>query len=337
MKTCFFKLAAGMAVILQFVTARGEIMRTVEREFSTQTFAGVYVETTSGNVKVTAGDGARVRVVARQFFARAASGRDADTAARRIDFEVAQINNDVVASAISSGRDGALVRVDFEVIVPPASVVDIRTGGRGNVTVGDLSGVVRVRAEDGAVRIGEIAGVVDVRTDGAISLGSATRLATLETQGGDVECGPVGGSLDVVSRRGHIRLSEMAGGVVARTDRGNISARITGVARRECALSAVGGSVALETGSASALLLDAYARNGRVYAHDDNLPIELIAGGPGKARLAGRINGSIVAAGGQRGALVKVRTAGGDIDLTPASVPARMPAAIATNRLASAD
>lgn len=326
--------ATGFGSGLFQATARGEIVRTVEQVFSTQAFAGVFLETSSGRINISTGPSGEVRVAARQIFPKAANDADADAAAKNVDFEIAQTGNDVSARGITNGR--AAARVDFDVTVPPACILDIRAGGRGEIVLGDVSGAIRIRAAGGAVRIGNVSGVVDVRTGGGgIKLISASRLATLESRSGDIECGPVGGNLELKTHSGHVRLSEIGGAVVAQSNHGDISAKISGVAQRDCLLSTTSGRVALEAGAASALLLDAYSNAGRVYADAGSLRMDLLTGGFGKPRCAGRINAGVLASSGKPAGLVKLRTGGGDIDVTAG--PPRLPAAYVANQYALAD
>ncbi|AWI08534.1 DUF4097 family beta strand repeat-containing protein [Ereboglobus luteus] len=305
-KTTLF-LATACALAFFSTVASARIERAVEKTFSVQSGAKLSVSTSGGNVRVEPGDVQSVRIVARQIFPRAKSEAEADEIAKSLDLVMEQSGNSVSASAkyTKATLRRAPVCVEFDVTVPRACDATVTTSG-GDVFVGDLAGTIKVRTSGGDVKLGRIDGIVSAHTSGGdVDLAGCTKNATLETSGGDIETGAVAGDLAITTSGGDIKIKGASGAITARTGGGDIEAVLSEVTS-ECSLSTSGGDVELKLGKSSGLLVDAVTKGGRVKT-EGNLQIALLAGGNGKNRLSGRINGG--------GPLVKVRTSGGDIEV----------------------
>lgn len=305
-KTTFLFAAACSAAVFS-TTAQAKIERTVEKTFQVQSGAKLSVETSGGRVRVEPGDVQSVRIVARQIFPKADTDAEADAIAKSLNLVMKQSGNAVNASAKYTKRTwgGPPVYVEFDVTVPRSCDATLATSG-GDVSVGDLAGAVKVRTSGGDVALGTIDGPVNAHTSGGnVKLAGCTQGAALETNGGNIEAGPVALDLQITTSGGDIKINGAQGPVNAHTSGGTISANLARISDK-CVLSTSGGNVKVQLDKSSALLLDAKTSAGRVWTNDD-LQIATLAGGYGKSRLAGKVNGG--------GPLVKLRTSGGDIDV----------------------
>lgn len=299
--------AAVFSAVLFSATAFAKVERTVEKTFSVESGAKLSVETSGGNVRVESGDVQRVRIVARQIFPKASTDAEADEAAKSLELVMEQNGASVKASAKytkSTWWGRTPVVVHFDVTVPRACDVNLNTSG-GDISVSDLTGAAKVKTSGGNVKLGQIAGEVNARTSGGnVALAGCTRGAALSTSGGNITAGPVAGNLEATTSGGDITINGVSGSVSARTSGGNVRAKLAAITS-DCTLGTSGGDVSVALAKDSALLLDAMTSGGRVGG--DGLRIELLAGGNGKNRLSGKVNG-----GGPR---LKLRTSGGNIDV----------------------
>lgn len=270
-KTTF--IAAAVSSLAFFSTAASaKIERTVEKTFDVKPGSKLFVEATDGSVRIGVGDVQSVRIVARQVFPKAAGDADADDIAKSLELVMQQSGNTVKASAKYTRLSfrAAPVIVHFEVTVPRDCNLNLKTS-KGDVT-----------------------------------LAGGAQSAAILTSRGNIEAGPVGGELDIATTAGDITINGVSGAVNARTSGGNINARLATVSN-ECVLNTRDGKVDLKMDKGSALLLDAITTSGRVRAND-GFEIATLAGGNGRARLSGRVNGG--------GPLVKLRAYTGDINIT---------------------
>jgi hypothetical protein len=305
-KTMLVFAAASSAVFFP-ATAAAKIERTVEKTFQVQSGAKLSVRTTGGKVRVEPGDVQSVRIVARQIFPKANTDADADAIAKSLDLVMEQSGNSVSASAkyVRSAWGRASGYVEFDVTVPRSCDATLTTSG-GDVIVGDIAGAVHARTSGGDVKLGRIGGPVDARTSGGdVTLAGCAQNAALVTSGGNVEAGPAAGDLQITTSGGNIRINGVGGAVNARTSGGTINANLAQISN-ECVLITSGGEVSVQFDKSSTLLLDAVTNGGRVWA-GDNVRIDTLAGGHGKNRLSGKVNGG--------GPLVKLRASGGNIDV----------------------
>lgn len=307
MKTLSCLLTVG-ALLAISVPAEAKIVRTVEKTFTVQpggTFTG---STQGGDIKVTSGDVAEVRVVARQTI-RTDSEQEADELLKGLEFRLEQQGNNVIAEAkyerqkVWGWKNWPPVSVDYTVTVPRTYNLDLGTSG-GDIHVGNLQGTVKARTSGGDLKFAKIDGNIEGRTSGGnVRLEEGTATAKLHTSGGDVYVGRAGGPTSVSTSGGNIKLESVEELISATTSGGNIAANITGPIKQDTELGTSGGQVVVRVKKGIGFKLDASTSGGDVDAEGLTLTIE--KGGMGKSKLIGDVNG-----GGPR---LKLRSSGGDI------------------------
>ncbi len=307
MKTLSCLLTVG-ALLAVSASVEAKIVRTVEKTFAVQpggTFTG---STQGGDIKVTSGDVAEVRVVARQTI-RADSEQEADELLKDLEFRLEQQGNDVVAVAkyerkkILGWKNWPPVSVDYTVTVPRTYNLDLNTSG-GDIGVGNLTGTVKARTSGGDLKFAKIDGNIEGRTSGGdVRLEEGTATAKLHTSGGNIYVGRAGGPTSVSTSGGNIKLESVEELISATTSGGNIAASITGPIKQDTELGTSGGQVVVRVKKGLGFKLDASTSGGDVDAEGLTLTIE--KGGMGKSKLVGDVNG-----GGPR---LKLRSSGGDI------------------------
>lgn len=306
---CFLTAALLTALPLQI---HAKIERVIEKSFAVQPGGLLTIETSGGDVRVQPGDGDKVHVVARQKI-RTNSEADADKLLEKLELSIEQSGNDVKASAKYAKRTSSFsfvswppVAVSFEVTVPATYHANIRTSG-GDIFIGDLSGNMAARTSGGDVSLGKISGDVFVSTSGGdISLTESTGPAKLGTSGGDILVARVLAPADLSTSGGDITIGSVEGSLKAQTSGGDVIAAIKGALAGDSSLGTSGGNIEVTVDRSAGFELDASTSGGDVGG--TGLAITIERGGIGKTRLTGRING-----GGPR---LKLRTSGGDIDIT---------------------
>ena len=310
MKTSTFLLAAGLVAFVP-VSAFAKIERVVEKTFTVQPGGTFKAETQGGDVRVEAGPGDTVKVVAKQKI-RANTDADADELLKDLTLTIEQQGNDVVAIAKYPQKTFGWLRgfwppvqVDFIVTVPSRFNTNLKTSG-GDIIVGDLAGTMVAHTSGGDVKLGQIDGTVDAGTSGGdVRLASCSGVTKLRTSGGDVTAERIAGPADLSTSGGDIVAKHVANTLQAHTSGGDIEAGIAGDLKGECSLGTSGGDVTVTIDKSASCQLDASTSGGGVQAA--GLTITLEGGGIGKRRLEGKVNGG--------GPLLKLRTSGGDIDV----------------------
>lgn len=143
-------------------------------------------------------------------------------------------------SAPGTGEDGSIVRGDvagdFDATLP-----------FGDVSVGKVSGAVRINTHGGEITVAEAGRGADLTSSGGeiriesvkgelkclshggdIAVGAVTGNATLRTMGGDIVLRSAGGALVAKTGGGDIAISGARGPVTAETTGGNVNCRILG-------------------------------------------------------------------------------------------------------------
>ncbi len=304
---CLLTVGAMLAVP---AAVDAKIVRTVEKTFAVQPGGDFSGLTQGGDIKVTSGDVAEVRVVAKQTF-RADTEKEADEIAAEMTFRLEQQGNTVVAESRYEKKatnwfgSWPPVSVSYTVTVPREFNLDLRTSG-GDIEVGSVKGTVKARTSGGDLKFAKIDGAVEGHTSGGnVRLEEGTAKANLHTSGGDIFVGRAGGPTSVTTSGGNIKLESVEELVSASTSGGDIHATITGPIKQDTELHTSGGQVVVHVKKGTGFKLDASTSGGDVDAEGLTLTIE--KGGMGKSRLTGTVNG-----GGPR---LKLRSSGGDIKI----------------------
>lgn len=223
----------------------------------------------------------------------------------------------------SWGSWGRGLSVRYVVSVPSRFNLDFRTAG-GGITVASLTGEVRVATAGGGIQLAAIEGPVTCRTSGgsihiesasgetdartsggSVNVGEAKAKAVLSTSGGSIRVKEVRGPLQASTSGGSIEIGVARALVDASTSGGSITAGFSGSPEEDCRLSTSGGSVRVNLPEGASADVDARTSGGRVTSH---LPVT-VQGEQRRSELVGKL--------GQGGKLLKLRTSGGNITLSP--------------------
>jgi DUF4097 and DUF4098 domain-containing protein YvlB len=308
----FNRLIAAAGILAAFATsASAKIERTVERTFQVQPGVQINVSTAGGDVRIESSNDTVVKVVAKEHI-RASSDAEADQLIQKLDLKIDQSGNEVNASASYENSMGfhfgswPPVQVDFVVTVPVSASADLKTSG-GDIIVGDLAGAVHAHTSGGDVKLGDIGGAIDASTSGGnVSLGEGRSSVRLSTSGGNVSAKHLVGPSDLRTSGGDIKVDSVENTLKAETSGGDVRAAFIGDLKGDCMLSTSGGQVKASMGKQVGFHLDASTSGGSVDA--SGLTITIDHGGMGRSSLAGQVNGG--------GPLLKLRSSGGDIDVS---------------------
>ena len=263
-----------------------------------------------GDVHIVTSAGSVVSVVAKEHI-RAGSEADADKVLEKLDLNISQSGNEVVASATYESGVGfhfgswPPVQVDFVITAPASASAELKTSG-GDVKVGDLEGAVRARTSGGDIKLGSIGGEVDASTSGGnVSLVEGRGTVKLSTSGGNVTAERIVGPADLRTSGGDIKIESVENTLTAQTSGGDVKAGFKGALKGDCELSTSGGEVKAMVSRDAAFHLDAATSGGEVNA--SGLTITIDRGGTGRSSLSGQVNGG--------GPLLKLRSSGGNIDV----------------------
>ncbi|HVU17080.1 MAG TPA: DUF4097 family beta strand repeat-containing protein [Candidatus Didemnitutus sp.] len=302
-------LALALAVSLPAVLS-AKIQRTVEKTFTVQPGGLLKALTQGGDVRIKTADTTEMHIVARETI-HASDDAEADKLLEDLKLTFEQTGNEVTVEAKYDRSSGfhfgswPPVQVSFEVTVPKAFNLDLKTSG-GDIAVASLKGNVKAHTSGGELKFERIDGEIDAGTSGGdIELQEGTARARLSTSGGNIKVERAGGPTEVSTSGGDIRLDSVAELIGASTSGGNVKANITGPIKRDTVLSTSGGDVHVTVAKGTAFELDASTSGGEVKASGLTLTIE--KGGVGKSRLAGAVNGG--------GSTLKLRSSGGDITI----------------------
>ncbi len=295
------------------LSAHAKIERVVEKIFTVQAGGTLRVETQGGEIRVATSADNVVKITARQKI-RANSDAEADELLKKLALTFDQSGNDVTASAKYERQAMGFhfgswppVSVDFVITVPASFAADLHTSG-GGITVGDLAGKVNARTSGGGIKLGKLGATVDARTSGgSVTLDEARGPVKLSTSGGSITAGRIAGEADFSTSGGGIRIESVEGSLRAHTSGGSIRAGFVGPLKDDCSLSTSGGSVKVTLDRTAAFRLDAATSGGSVNA--EGLTITIQHSNRGRTQLAGAVNGG--------GPLLKLRSSGGDIAVTP--------------------
>ena len=160
-----------------------------------------------------------------------------------------------------NSRDAERVWVTYEVHVPRRYSVEIATRA-GDVTTQDIAGTATLSSGAGNIQAGRIGDVQAMKSAAMpTSTGAAehgTFVARLQTAGGHISLGDVGGGLRAMTGGGHIDAGNIYGDAVLQSGGGNLRAgHIAGAAR----LITGGGNIAVERVEAG---VEAESAGGRI-------------------------------------------------------------------------
>jgi hypothetical protein len=304
----FFLLAVGQAV--QPAIA---LERSLRKTYAMEPGSSLVVDTYRGGVVVEASAGNELRVDVRIDLATEDEA-EADRGLEALKLSVERAGKDVRARARNPRESAAVfiweekkrIELTFRIYVPTGCNV-IATTLDGGITVGNLTGNVTASTRTGTIFCRAINGSIDATIDsGDIIVSRCTGAANLKVQRGVIRVGTVFGRAELRNDSGDIELQSALGGARATAAAGDVLVGFQRGFSGDSEIRADGGNVVAKIEPSAAFLVEATTSWGRVQS---GLPFALEAGGSGKRKYVGRLNGG--------GPTVKQHASGGNVKLEP--------------------
>jgi DUF4097 and DUF4098 domain-containing protein YvlB len=292
--------------------------RTVERTFPSSGNPVLKIATYRGTITVESSEEnvVRVKVTATTGFEQEAAATQA-LDCLQLDWQQAKNTLSLTATNPRETRvrffwqEDEQLGVDIIVTVPRTCSLNL-VSGNGGIKVGDITGNVSAKTGAGVVFCRHIDGGLVVRNgQGDIIVSRCTGDADLTAQRGLIRTGPIGGKATVSAVNGDIEILSVSGGLVARTDAGDITAGITRQFVGAASVRADGGNVTLKIDPLANVDLSASSVWGQVRmipAGRLDLPLVTQSGGLGHHGLVARLNAG--------GTVIEAHASGGHVNLT---------------------
>jgi hypothetical protein len=183
------------------------------------------------------------------------------------------------------------VALSFEITIPRRCQVEIRTG-EAKITVGSLTGDVRVTTETGPVFVHEIEGSLTVRSrSGPVGITACSKTLDVATDTANILVGRALGRTTLASRGGDIEVQRALGEITVRGNGSDAQIGFVAPVRATADLALSGGTLVLQLENNVAANLDLRSSwLGRIHLRGE-LPLEVTAGGIGKSSLQAKVNG----------------------------------------------
>jgi DUF4097 and DUF4098 domain-containing protein YvlB len=321
----------AIATLSMTLTAGAVEPEIIEKSFDVKSGEKLHMKVDRGNIEVAAHDKNTVMLKITKTVKKASEER-AEKLLADHKIEFAQESGVVKITAESpqkktsffgllGGKKGNL-SVHYKILVPENFNLTLDTSG-GNVSIGDLEGVVQLRTSGGNIAVAAIDGPVNAHTSGGnMSVKSASGDIDLHTSGGNIKVDSGDGKIDARTSGGNIAIGSARGAVAVRTSRGNIhlgnlhngnvkaktsggnvTAKLHTTPASDIELRTSGGTVTLYLPSDAKATFDAHASGGSVRC---DLPVER-EGKKSKRSLRGTLNGG--------GPTVTLKTSGGSVNI----------------------
>ncbi len=246
---CWLSLALGV-VQLHAATISSDL----KKAFQVSAGGTLAMEVDRGSITVATGDGSEVNIEVKRSLSGVSDAKAQEIFSNHeITFE--QENNRVVVKAKYKsgskgwfGQDQNKLQVKYLVSMPKRFNVDLATAG-GNISVGDLDGVAKIKTSGGNIDLAEVTGKTEAQTAGGnIKLKSGGDEAVLKTSGGNIQIGKAGGETKATTAGGNIAVDTAEKKLSVRTSGGNIK---LGTLRGETEADTAGGSITIQTSEAN--------------------------------------------------------------------------------------
>jgi hypothetical protein len=238
----------------------------------------LYLDTSGGDVTVKGTSESGARVVVTTNLSDLESTFDL-----RFDEQPHAVQ--IVARRRSGTMWGSHFNLRFDIQVPRQTSLELKTGG-GDVHTSDLEGAMRLKTSGGDVEVSDVKGNLEAETSGGdMRIRQLSGDLILHTSGGDIRASGVGGRVEIHSAGGDIEVSLVRGNAQG----GEVETS--------------GGEIDVALDPAVNLNLEASAGGGDVRS-DLTLTV---TGTVSESNLRGAL--------GKGGALLRLRSAGGDIHL----------------------
>src|ERR1043166_4112956 len=235
-------LAAGFLVLAASATPTSSpgAETFLKKSFTVHRGEKLTVSADRGNIEVKTSDSDKVEVEVKRRLDRL-SDADAKKIFDEHEITLEQKGGEVIVRGEFKtkkpmlSRDESQLQVSYTLSIPQKFNVDLKTAG-GGVTVGDLSGELRMKTAAGNLQAGRTDGPVFATTSGgSISIASA-KTAETKTAAGNIMIGEVGevsaetsgGSVEIKSAKGKIITRSAAGNIKLGSVEGDISASTSG-------------------------------------------------------------------------------------------------------------
>jgi DUF4097 and DUF4098 domain-containing protein YvlB len=204
-------------------------------------------------------------------------------------------------------------RIDlaYFISVPKSCNVDLTTAD-GSITVGNVDGRHRARAELGKIFFRRIDGSLDaVCGEGDIIMSRCSGDATLRTRRGTIRIGWVGGKADLKNSSGDIEIQNAVGGLTAHAEAGDVQAGFPKEVTGDAKVTTNGGTIYARFDAEAHCSIDATSS---VLGHvESSLPLASESGSVSRSHLAGKLNGG--------GTKIVLKASGGHVKIDSATVP----------------
>ena len=285
--------------------------KEITRDFAVAPGCTLQIDTQRGDILIEESERNEVRIAIR-IDAVAASDAAAARLLEQVQVDLGLHENQVTIKARNPRESGWRFtwsedeRVDFSfrISVPRECHVDLRAI-KGWATVGNLTGRMKARIEDGGVFFRRIEGTVDARVDyGDVIVSRCSGAVQARVLRGQIRMGTLGGRAELTNATGDIEVMMVRDSIVAETQVGEIRVGFAPGLAADSRLAVAGGNINAEFHGQLACRIDAAATWGRV---NSTLPWTVDSGGSGQRSLVGRLKGG--------GPLIHLRASGGSVTL----------------------
>ena len=298
------QLAAGMFAGCLFAAGAHAAECHFDRTLPVAGNGTLEANTGAGNLKVVAGDGARVRISGRVTSSNSWFGGDNSSDVQKVCDQppIEQSGGFVRVGKTHDGNWFHNISIDYTIEVPRTFEVEAEAGS-GDVELRDLAGNVSGTAGSGNLRATHLSGGTKLGTgSGDIRAEDLAGNVRLSTGSGEIRARFAGpGEVRASTGSGGIQLEDIRGGLNAHTGSGDVE--VSGKPEAPWQVGSASGGVKLHVAQGAGLRLDASSASGDVHS---SLPLAS-QNNNGKHSLQGQV--------GSGGPEVRVQTASGDIHI----------------------
>lgn len=300
-------------LIVLLAVGPGRAMQRVEQQrFSLAANGIVSLTTYRGFINIVEGDGDQVEISVRSISTYAEEA-EARNALDSLQLSMTARDDGIFITAANPRETG--IRIDlfelkkleihFDLVVPPHSNLEIMTAD-GSITVGNLTGNVKARAETGSISFRHIDGNIQAETRvGNVILARCTGSVNLKASQGNLQVGTVGGRAIMETVNGDIEIMNARNVVDAQVANGDVSAQfaqITGPSRIRTAV----GNITTVINPDEKFSIKARSRWGKIFSE---MKVDTSRGGSGRSRLVGEYLGG--------GPQLEIEAPGGYVRIKP--------------------
>ena len=308
-----FRIFFWLILIGGLLPSGGAAERRFERTLPLAPGGRVILDTYRGSITVEEGETADVRLTA-EIGIDAATPAEADQVFAAVQL-AAEAAPGVVTITARNPRDSRArfiwhekLQVDlaFRLTVPRGSTLDLRTIN-GAIAVGNFTGHVKARAENGAITFRRIDGSIDAATQfGDIIVSRCLGPVQARVLRGLIRTGTIGGPSTLKNTSGDIEVMMARGPLDGYAEAGDLIVGFPHTIAGAADLVTSGGNVRVSIDPLAACEVRASSRWGRVAS---KLPLAVTDGATGTRRLTGRLNAG--------GPTLSLRADGGQVRIDP--------------------